>query len=65
MPINSGTKPRDKCLRRWTRREAQMAKSKLLNVNGKRMSVKYDDPQRCFMHFVTISDCMARASAAD
>jgi hypothetical protein len=44
-PINAGTKPRGKCLHQWTRREAQMAKSKTLNVNGKPVSVKYDDPQ--------------------
>ena len=27
-----------------------MAKSKLLNVNGKRVSVKYDDPQRPLLY---------------
>ena len=33
-PINAGTKPRDKCLHQWTRREAQMAKSKTLQIEG-------------------------------
>ena len=42
-----------------------MAK-KSLNVNGKRVSISYDDPQMPLsMRCATISGCMARASVAE
>src|SRR5271165_5480077 len=45
VPINTSISRRDNACADGRRREAQMAKSKTLNVNGKRVSVKYDDPQ--------------------